>query len=216
MIIRLTNLMKPDEAARIVDAFAGEAPLNSGQPLLGSAEARRVGGELRGGIMKNGGFSVAAMPRRMTNFNLHRMDEGMSHAVPINQAVIDAGSDNPVRADLWITLFLNPPEDYDGGELAISVSTGAQKLKMAPGDAVIYPANDYHYVEQVTRGMRWTAEAAIQSIIREEEQRNALTELWSVLNWMEKAPRETAEKLGPSYHALKRAHANLHRYWADV
>ena len=87
---------------------------------------------------------------------------------------------------------------------------------MAVGDAAIYPANEYHFVKPVTRGVRWTAEATIQSIIREEEQRTALTELWTVMNWMEGVTPETAEQLGPSHRALKRAHSNLHRYWADV
>ncbi len=219
MIIRLTNLMKPDEAAKIVASFEKETHGTPGQPMLDSDATRRVGADMRKAVMQIGGFSVAAMPRRMSDFHIHRMDEGMSHAIPIDQAVMgagDAGGDDPVRTDLRITLFLNPPVEYGGGELAVNVSTGIQKLKMNVGDAAIYPANDYHFVEQITRGARWTAEAAIQSIIREEEQRTALTEIWSVMNWMQTVPQETADQLGPSYRALKRAHSNLHRYWADV
>lgn len=216
MMIRLTNLMKPEEATKLVASFEGEKHPIPGHPMLDSDATRQTGADLHEAIMQTGGFSVAAMPRRMTDFQIHRMDDGMSHAIPIDQPVINAGGEDPVRADLRITLFLNPPEDYGGGELAISLSTGIQKLKMAVGNAVIYPTNDYHVVEQVTRGARWTAEASIQSIIREEEQRATLTEIWSVMNWMETVPPETADQLGTSYKALKRAHSNLHRYWADV
>lgn len=137
----------------------------------------------------------------MTDFEIHRREEGMASAIPIDQPVIGTGGEDPVRADLRITLFLNPPVDYGGGELAVSVSTGIQKLKMNVGDAAIYPANDYHVVEQVTRGARWTAEATIQSIIRKEEQRTALTEIWTIMDWMEKVHQETADQ--PSLHTAR-------------
>ncbi len=216
MIIRLSNLMKAEEAAKIVAALSGESPASQDKPMLASDAAKRMGAEMRKEVLKIDGFSMAAMPRRMTDFEIHRIDEGMSYAIPIDQPVVGATGDNPVRTDLRMTLFLSDPVAYGGGELSVNLSTGNQKLKMAVGDAAIYPADEYHFVDQVTRGTRWTAEAAIQSIIREEEQRTALTELWTVMNWMEGVPPETAEQLGPSYRALKRAHSNLHRYWADV
>ncbi len=100
MIIRLTNLMKPDEAAKIVASFEKETHGTPGQPMLDSDATRRVGADMRKAVMQIGGFSVAAMPRRMSDFHIHRMDEGMSHAIPIDQAVIgagDAGGDDPVR-----------------------------------------------------------------------------------------------------------------------
>ena len=216
MIIRLTNLMNEEEAGKIVSALSAESHAIEGKPMLASDTSRRMGAAMRTEILKIEAFSLAAMPRRMTDFEIHRMDEGMSYAIPIDQPVVGATGDNPVRTDLRMTLFLSQPVDYGGGELSVNVSTGNQKLKMAVGDAAIYPANEYHFVEEVIRGARWTAEATIQSIIREEEQRTALTELWTVMNWMEGVPQETAEQLRPSYQALKRAHSSLHRYWADV
>lgn len=216
MIIRMTNLMNAEEAGRIITTLSGEGHAAPGKPQLSSDLVHRLGAEMRKEVLKINGFSLAAMPRRMTNFEIHKMDEGMAYAIPIDQPVIGATGDNPVRTDLRMTLFLSDPVDYGGGELSVNISTGNQKLKMAVGDAAIYPADEYHFVDQVTRGTRWTAEATIQSIIREEEQRTALTELWTVMNWMEGVPPETAEKLGPAYRSLKRAHSNLHRYWADV
>jgi hypothetical protein len=91
MIIRLTNLMKPDEAGKIIAALSGETHPTPGQPMLGSDATRRMGAEMRDAILKINAFSVAALPRRMTEFEIHQMDEGMSHAIPIDQAVVGAG-----------------------------------------------------------------------------------------------------------------------------
>lgn len=214
MIIRLTNLMDPAEGARIAGTLAADAAPD--RKDLNSETAKRMGGNLRNAILLNAAFSVAAMPRDLTDFSIQRMMRGMTDELPIDHAVINTDAGGPIRADMWITIFLSPPEDYDGGELVINVSTGAQKLKMAAGDAVVYPANNFHFIEEVTRGERWVANAAIQSLIRDEEQRTVLTELWSVMDWVEKTTGDQAEKLVTSRQSLRRARANLYRMWAEV
>ncbi len=45
-----------------------------------------------------------------------------------------------VRTDLSCTLFLAEPDDYDGGELVIEDTFGAQRVKLPAGDMVLYPA----------------------------------------------------------------------------
>ena len=49
--------------------------------------------------------------------------------------------DNPYmpsgRSDLSFTLFLNEPEDYDGGELCIQTINKTEKIKLSAGEMII-------------------------------------------------------------------------------
>jgi PKHD-type hydroxylase len=135
---------------------------------------------------------------------------------PIDATVVRAADREPVRADLLMTLFLGDPEAYDGGELVIVAETGTQRIKLAAGSAVVYPATNYHRVEAVSGGERWTAETVIQSVVRDDEERKVLAEIGTVLDWIGGAPPEAAERLATSRRALRRARANLYRMWADL
>ena len=59
-----------------------------------------------------------------------------------------------VRTDICCTLFLTEPDDYDGGELVVEDTFGAQRVKLPAGDMVLYPGTSVHRVEPVTRGER--------------------------------------------------------------
>ena len=52
---------------------------------------------------------------------------------------IMGGEDGLYRTDIAITVFLNDPKAYDGGELAVNTAFGEQKIKLPAGDAVMYP-----------------------------------------------------------------------------
>ena len=57
-----------------------------------------------------------------------------------------------MRTDISCTLFLAEPDEYDGGELVIEDTYGAQRVKLPAGDMVLYPGTSVHRVEPVTRG----------------------------------------------------------------
>ncbi len=86
--------------------------------------------------------------------------------------------DNPYmpsgRSDLSFTLFLNEPEDYEGGELCIQTINHTEKIKLSAGEMIIYPSTKLHSVAQVQKGERFVCVGWIQSYLQSNEDRNFL------------------------------------------
>ena len=86
--------------------------------------------------------------------------------------------DNPYmpsgRSDLSFTLFLNPPEDFEGGELCIKTTSKTEKIKLSAGEMIIYPSTQLHSVAEVKRGERYVCVGWIQSYVQNNEDRNFL------------------------------------------
>jgi PKHD-type hydroxylase len=116
-----------------------------------------------------------------------------------------------VRTDLSATLFLTPPEDYEGGALIIEDAMGQRAVKFAAGDMVLYPGTSVHEVEAVSRGVRIAAFFWVQSMVRTDEQRRILFELDSAIQRIAiDSPEQGAlVDLAGTYH-------NLLRLWADT
>lgn len=214
MIARLHDLMDGAQTERLIAAMAPAAM--PGEAAITGETAAARGREMADALIGHPTVEAASMPRHIADFAFMRITRDMAWERPIDATVVRVPGRDPVRADLLLTLFLSDPEDYGGGELVIIAETGTQRIKLAAGDAVIYPATNYHRVETVTGGERWTAETAIQSTVRDDEQRKILTELATVLDWIGGAPTDAAERLAPPERALRRARANLHRMWADI
>jgi PKHD-type hydroxylase len=121
------------------------------------------------------------------------------------------GSSHRVRSDLSATLFLTPPEEYDGGELVIEDTYGMHTVKLPLGHMVLYPSSSLHRVEPVTRGNRVSSFFWIQSMVRQDAQRSLLYDLDRVAQRVNRdTPRSTsAVELTGIYH-------NLLRQWAEV
>ena len=116
-----------------------------------------------------------------------------------------------LRSDVSITIFLNEPAAYDGGELIISTAFGQQKVKLNAGDAVLYPSSSTHQVAEVTRGERLVAVTWLQSTIRDPARREILYNLSQA--------RETLIQKSPGSKELEQlsnGYVNLLRMWSDV
>ena len=72
-----------------------------------------------------------------------------------------------VRTDVSTTVFLSEPDEYEGGELVIEDNYGSHEVKLAAGDAIVYPATSLHRVEPVTDGQRLAAFLWSQSMVRD-------------------------------------------------
>ena len=119
-----------------------------------------------------------------------------------------------VRTDLSCTVFLTPPDEYEGGELNIERSIG-ETLTVSnanPGMCVLYPTKDLHWVNPVTKGSRISAVTWLESHIRDEFERDLLTRFRRVLFDM-----EADENLawGEHFTTLTMIQSNLLKKWVD-
>lgn len=116
-----------------------------------------------------------------------------------------------IRTDLSVTLFLNDPADYDGGELTLEYSSGeTRKLKEQKGTLVCYPSGVLHYVTPVTRGARYAAITWLQSFIRSPQQRDVLASLNALSNRI-----KAREGVSDTYTELISVQNNLLRMWSE-
>ena len=116
-----------------------------------------------------------------------------------------------LRSDVSCMVFLNDPDDYDGGELVVSDTYGEHEVTLPAGDAIVYPSSSLHRVMPVTRGARLASFFWIQSMVRDDSQRRALFEMDTSIQRLEAtgADREAVLQLTGVYH-------NLLRRWAET
>jgi len=176
--------------------------------------SRELGGIVLDALSRNSTFFSAALPKRVFPPLFNRYDGGQSFDYHVDNAIrYDRSSGRPeaVRTDLSATLFLNAPEDYDGGELVIEDTFGTQQVKLAAGDLVLYPGTSLHKVLPVTRGTRLASFFWIQSMVREDAQRRLMFELdVSIRRLTQSLPDH------PALVQLTGVYHNLLRRWSDV
>jgi PKHD-type hydroxylase len=156
-------------------------------------------------LRKHPVFQAAAMPKNIARILISRYEAGMEYGAHVDEAII-AG----VRTDLSFTLFLSPPESYQGGALVLSKASGDETYKLPAGAAVVYPSTTLHHVERVTEGTRLAAVGWVQSRVRSAEQREILFDLHVALARLPRTP----ESLEARQYLLK-THGNLMRMWMD-
>lgn len=117
-----------------------------------------------------------------------------------------------IRSDLSATIFLSNPEDYDGGELVIEERYGAQPVKLAAGDMILYPSASLHQVTPVTRGQRICAITWMQSAVADASAREMLFDLDQSIQAL--TPDRPADD--PDIDRLIHVYHNMLRRWASV
>lgn len=176
-----------------------------------SAEAREVGQLVLQALNANPMFVSAALPHTIFPPLFNRYEGGEHFGVHVDNAIRQRGNVR-IRSDLSCTLFLSEPEDYDGGELIIEEMYGPQSVKLPAGDLVLYPSKSLHRVTPVTRGARVSSFFWLQSLIRDDADREALFRMDVAIQRVnaDKGPKDQAVlELTAVYH-------NLLRRWAEV
>lgn len=224
MLVRIEGVLTRDELARIAGRLA-TAPFVEGGGTAGkvaagvkenlqidpaSSESAELGSLVSSALARSGAFGMAALPRRMTRPLFSRYTVGMAYGRHLDNAVMY--QPEPVRSDLALTLFLSEPGSYEGGELLIHDGIlGQQKVKLAAGNAILYPAWSVHEVSRLTAGHRDAAVVWIQSMVRSVEQRRILFEMGMALQAL-----RARQPDAPEFTVLSAAHQNLLRMWAEA
>jgi PKHD-type hydroxylase len=226
MLIAIPDLLSPAELAEvraIIDdaewidgnATSGHqsALAKNNEQLPEDSDAAQAAGRL---ILEALGrsplFFASALPLRIFPPLFNRYGEGQAFDTHVDNAIrIKRGSDFRIRSDLSITVFLEPAENYDGGELQVEDHYGVQRVRLPAGHAVVYPSSSLHRVTPVTRGRRVASFFWLQSMVRDAEKRRTLFDL-------DRAVQRLTDELGGkdrSVIELTGVYHNLLRLWAD-
>ncbi|MCF8186392.1 MAG: Fe2+-dependent dioxygenase [Sulfuritalea sp.] len=163
-------------------------------------------------LSRNALFFSAVLPKKIFPPLFNQYRDGMDFGAHIDNAVrTHALSGNHVRTDVSSTLFIAPPESYDGGELVIEDTYGVQSVKLAAGDMVVYPGTSLHHVKPVTKGARIACFFWTQSMIRDDAKRTLLFDMDAAISTLRQQHGDTSAvvRLTGNYH-------NLIRMWSDV
>ncbi|MGD2117755.1 MAG: Fe2+-dependent dioxygenase [Chromatiales bacterium] len=155
-------------------------------------------------------FKSFALPNRMADFIFSRYETGMTYGDHTDDAIM-GGAGGRFRTDVSMTVFLNEPDTYEGGELVVRTPFGDKRVKLNAGDAVVYPSASVHHVAEVTSGVRQVALTWMQSYVRDAAQRELLFELDQA---REKLLADQPQAQETKY--VDRCYSNLLRMWADV
>lgn len=224
MLLAIAGVLNAAQLDKIHESLA-QARFVDGRLTAGRAAARvknneelqpepqvhqRINRIVMSALGHNTDFKSAALPHRMADFIVARYHPGMTYGDHVDDPIMGSGGPR-FRTDVSMTLFLNPPESYDGGELVIRTPFGDRQVKLAAGDAVVYPSASVHRVAPVTRGERLVILTWIQSYVRDAARRELLYEL--------NRAREALLAADPDADTTKhvdRSYANLLRMWAEV
>lgn len=225
MLLRIPQLLNYEQLARCqelmttdawidgrVTAGTQSAQVKRNQQLPEDAPASKAGQRIiLHAISNNGLFLSAALPKRVFPPLFNRYAGGMDFGNHIDNAIrTHVASGQHIRTDISMTVFLAEPHEYDGGELVVEDTFGSQAVKLAAGDAILYPSSSVHRVTPVTRGARVASFFWIESRVREPERRRLLFDMdQSIVELRSReGESDTAVRLTGCYH-------NLLRMWAE-
>lgn len=192
MMLPIPDVLAPDALARVRQIIeAGDwvdgnvtsghqsaLAKNNFQLPESAPEAHQAGQLILDALGRNPLFIAGALPLKIFPPLFNSYAGGQAFGLHVDNAVrIQAGSGFRVRSDLSITVFLEEPDAYEGGELTIETHFGVQQVKLPAGHAVLYPSSSLHRVEPVTAGRRVASFFWIQSMIRDDAARQILFDL---------------------------------------
>ena len=200
------------EKAHFIDgAVSGKASLKK------NLQVERKGPEfdaairvIVGALMAREDFKNYALPKQIT-MEFNRYDPGMYYKAHMDSALMGGVRGQPMRTDLSFTVYLTDPATYRGGAFVLQTPYGQERVREPAGKATIYPCTMLHWGAPREVASRWAAIGWIQSMLRDESQRQIMREIDSL--------KALAVKSFPDsemQERFDRLHSNLLRYWAEV
>jgi PKHD-type hydroxylase len=182
------------------------AGVKQNEQARGSVTLDLLRDQISAALLGNDVFAAAVRPKALTRLLISKTEVGGFYGRHIDSPIIGG-----LRTDVAFTVFLTPPEAYDGGELVVETVGGDESFKLPAGSAVVYSAATLHRVGEVTRGTRYVAVGWVQSLIRDPAKRELLFDL-------EQAKRSlfARERKTEAYDLVAKSAANLMRMWAEI
>ena len=226
MLLHIKQVLTPEQAAearsRVERAQWVDGNVTSGHQSAqakyneqlpeDSPVARELGAAILAALERSALFMSAALPKQVFPPLFNRYAGGMAFGSHVDNAIrVHAASRTRLRTDLSATLFLTPPEAYEGGELLVEDTYGVHSSKLPAGDLVLYPATSLHRVTPVTRGARISSFFWIQSMVADDARRTLLFDLdMAIVRLTRDAPGH------PSLVSLTACYHNLLRMWVEL
>ena len=225
MLLHIPDILGRDELARIRAALDA-SDWTDGRETVGVQGARVKRNEqlpetsplraelariVLAALARNPLYFAAALPLKTLTPRFNRYRDGGEYGFHVDGAVMRSGDGGHVRSDISCTLFLNDPEEYDGGELIVSDTYGEHEVKLPAGDLILYPSSSLHRVAPVTRGARLASFLWVQSMVRDDARRAMLFEMDGAIERLRAggADADAVLRLTGVYH-------NLLRQWAEA
>ena len=183
---------------------------NNLEMSISDVEMQRLNNLVMGKLVQNPTYIAAAFAKKIAAPFYAKYTKGMFYGNHIDDPVMGPPNQR-YRTDISITIFLNEPAEYEGGELTISTTYGEQQVKLGAGDAVLYPSSSTHRVAEVTGGERLVAVTWLQSTVPDPAKREILYNLGQAREALieNSAESRTLEQVSNSY-------VNLLRMWSDI
>ena len=223
MLLRLENILDAEQLSVVVQRLRQEKFVDGRLSAGDRARVAKVNKELSGhltnvvpinnivmgALLQHPVYRHGGLAHRIAAPIYSMYQVGMKYGRHIDDPIM--GHPNYYRSDIAITIFLNSPEDYGGGELEIETEFGRQQVKEPAGNGVMYPASSCHQVCEVTEGERLVAITWMQSLVPEPERRRILYELYQAKERLiqQGADTQAIDKIEHSY-------VNLIRMWSHV
>jgi len=227
MLTVIENVLKPGEVAEFRQLLAS-ADWIDGAGTAGTRSvtvkqncqlartdplAAELGNRILARLGRDPLFVSASLAEKIWPPVFNRYRDGGHYGTHTDAALMRLPERNlTLRSDLSATLFLSDPDEYDGGELVVEEQFGAQAVKLAAGDMVLYPSSSLHQVTPVTRGERVCAILWLQSAIPDAAARTLLFDLDQSIQSLS-AGRALDD---PDIERLIHVYHNLTRRWAQV
>jgi len=224
MLLQIPSVLSKDKLtvirailakSRFVDGklsagMAAERVKNNEELAADAKEIQQLNNLVMSSLVQHPVYQSATLPIKIASPFYARYRPGMTYGDHVDDPVMGPPQGR-YRSDVSTTVFLNEPDNYEGGELVIRTSFGDQQIKLPAGHAVVYPSSSLHHVAEVTDGERLVAVTWAQSMVRDAARRELLYEL--------NQARESLLKQRPEEDETKRvdvAYVNLIRMWAET
>jgi PKHD-type hydroxylase len=147
-----------------------------------------------------------AFPKIYSPMRLIRYQKGMYYGKHVDNVL-----QNNMRTDISFTVFLSPPESYEGGYLRIHKHDSIQDVKLPAGAMILYPSDSLHEITPVTSGERLVLVGWIQSYIRNPDIRSILFDIANARDTLsyQENNQVTHEQIMSSFNRLFRMHCDI-------